>query len=224
MRSHFNWSPKETLPSPGSQRHGPHNQFFINPALKLCPGCGQFGSGNHVRSSWVFYMLPWHISNLGWPTLPLPTWLLPVQEGKSPGWEARMAEQVLAGKGWAGSTSPCVALSEEIIHVICPDGWMAHCILQILVGWLRCILEKKTHPKMKKLGSPFGIQRRGKACQTKTQRLMFHPPNNPVFLLSLQVLCLVSEKWYLLTVSEDRRLWVLGSLRRKEKQTWSPVA
>lgn len=89
MRLHFNWSPKEALPSPGSQRHGPHNQFFINPALKLCPGCGQSGSGNHVRSSWVFYMLPWHISNLGWPTLPLPTWLLPVQEGKSPGWEGK---------------------------------------------------------------------------------------------------------------------------------------
>ena len=51
----------------------------------------------------------------------------------------------------------------------------------------------------------------------------YESPNNPVFLLSVQVLYLVSEKRYLRTISEVRRLCGLGNFRQK-KQPRSSVA
>jgi len=57
-----------------------------------------------------------------------------------------MAEQVLAGKVCAAKHQPpCGPLYGNYpCHL--PEGWMALSILQVLAGWLRCILEKKESP------------------------------------------------------------------------------
>lgn len=207
---------------PGFQRHWPRSHFLINSALKLCPVCGQSGSENHVRSIWVFCMLPWYISILGWPRLSIPTffslfksikvlagreeWLNQCRQGRVD-WK----HQPLHGPLWGDYLCHLPWRMDGSLHFANPAG-----ITEMYFG--------KKSPWDEEARQSLWYPVKRQSMLNKHAKPVFHPPNNPVFLFSLQVLYLVSEKWCLVTVSEDRRLWGLGSLRRKEKQPWSSVA